>query len=279
MNSRDPALQRIRAVLEPIDAGIRPRRRLRSSASARCDPPRAGRRRGGRRRSAPADRQVAARGATRQGPERDRQSRQAAFGEHAVEAFVGERQSRGVGDDERRRVARPPASTGTTTSTPIAATPRSRQQPRRGAQAAADVGDRIARPGNRRDRSALRVSARPPGRSGSPAPSRERAASEQASSRAGGAQRITCPPAPARPSAFGRARALRRRRRSRRTDSAAARPESAGRDRTPRPCPSPAARRRRRRRGPRQSGGLRRPARPVMASPPPACDGPRPDAA
>ena len=70
--------------------------------------------------------------------------RQAAFRQHAVEAFVGERQSRGVGDDKWRRVTVRADSGG---EDDIDADRRDAalvQQTRRGAEATADVGDFVA---------------------------------------------------------------------------------------------------------------------------------------
>ena len=70
--------------------------------------------------------------------------RQAAFRQHAVEAVVGEGQPGGVGDDKRRRFA---ARAAVGRDDEIDADRRDaavKQQPRRRAQPAADVGDRLA---------------------------------------------------------------------------------------------------------------------------------------
>ena len=140
---RRPALQRFRAILEPFDAESG-RGDVRAQRLARRDPPRP---------AAGAAIDVAQRQPTaapqRAAPFGEGQSaiggqRQAAFRQHAVEAFVGERQPGGVGDDERRRLA---ARAGVGRDDDIDADRRDAaltQQARRSAQAAADVGDRVA---------------------------------------------------------------------------------------------------------------------------------------
>ena len=123
------------------------------SASPRRDPPRRHRRRGDRRRSAPAARRASARGTIRRAPARDRRVSDRLHSDSTPSRLSSANGSRAASaTTKRRRFAARAAVAGRRRSTPIAAMPRSKHQPRRRAQSATDVGDRRRRRGSRRDR-------------------------------------------------------------------------------------------------------------------------------